>query len=220
MRSVKGFTLIELMVALFIIAISTGLLLANYPESTVRIALLNYTHSYALFLREAQIRGSAVDSVNNTVGGYGVVVTTADPSKATLFSDSVVGLDLLNSAGLSIGDGIYDTDAAPDEIKNTINLKDGFTFKKLCVASSTALQEIAPYGFVCNTDNEPHIDSLTISYMRPSQDAHIYINNSTSTDFDSACIQLYSPKSPKDGNIRSVVVYHSGIISTIVGSCN
>lgn len=219
-KGTRGFTLVELMVALFIMSVSTGLLLANYPESTLRINLLNNTHAYALMLREAQIRGSAVDSVNNTIGGYGVVVDLATPLKATMFGDSVVGLSLLNSSGLSIGDGIYDTDSAPDTIKNTLNFKEGFPFKKLCVGSTTAPYSIAPYGFVCNEDNVPPITQLTISYMRPSQEAHIYINNSTTTDFAVACIQLYSPKSPAAGNIRSVEVYHSGIISTRVTPCN
>lgn len=215
-----GFTLIELMVALFIMSVSTGLLLANYPESTLRITLLNNTHSVALLFREAQIRGSAVDSVNNTIGGYGVYITLGTPLKAVMFSDSVVGLGLINSSGLSIGDGVYNSSAAPDEIKSTLNFKEGFPFKKLCVASSTASKLIAPYGYLCNTDNNPPITTMTISYMRPSQEAHIYVNSSTSTDYDAACIQMYSPKSPNAGNIRSIEVYHSGIISTNVNPCN
>jgi prepilin-type N-terminal cleavage/methylation domain-containing protein len=216
----SGFTLVEVMVALFIMSVSTGLLLANYPESTLRITLLNNTHSFALLVREAQIRGSAVDSVNNTIGGYGVVASLETPLKVEMFSDSVVGLGLVNSSGLSIGDGVYDSGVAPDQIKNTLNFKEGFPVKKICIASSTALYALAPYGFLCNEDNDPPITSITISYMRPSQEAHIYVNNSTSTDYDAACIQMYSPKSPEAGNIRSMVVYHSGIISTSVNPCN
>ena len=219
-QSRNGFTLVELMVALFIMSVSTGMLLANYPESTLRISLLNNTHSFALLLREAQIRGSAVDSVDNTIGGYGVVVTLATPLKAILFSDSTNGLNLLNAAGLPVGDGIYDTVVSPDKIKNTLQFNDGFPFKKLCVASTTASYALAPYGFLCNNDNVPPITSLTVSYVRPSQEAHIYINGATSTDYGTACVQLYSPKSPADGNIRSVEIYHSGIISTTMKPCN
>lgn len=223
-RCTKGFTLIELMVALFIMSIATVLLLANYPDSTVRLNLLNNTHSLALQIREAQIRGSAVDSASSTAGGYGVFINSATSTQSILFSDSFSGLDIKNQAGLDIGDGLYKTSISPDKIVSTLKLKNTFTFKKLCVSSSTISNPIlmakAPHSFYCGSDYPYPISSLTISFMRPSQIAHIYINNSTTTDFASACIQIYSLKTPSPGHIRSVQVFHSGIITTTVTSCN
>lgn len=226
-KGLRGFTLVELMVALFIMSVSTVLLLANYPDSTVRLNLLNNAHSFALLVREAQLRGSAIDSASSTVSGYGIFINSATSSVAILFSDATdnsSGIPLKSTSGFPIGDGLYDTAFSPkDSIKNTLQLKDTFTFKKLCVASSTATgPRIGTSSFLCTkvnaTDITP-IKTLTISFTRPSQVAHIYVNNATSSDFSKACIQLYSLKTPKAGHIRSVVVSHSGVITTTATAC-
>lgn len=218
--SKRGFTIVELMVSVSIILVMTGILLENYPESSIRITLLNNTHTLALLLREAQVRGSAVDSSNYVIGGYGLLIDSATSSQAILFGDSVSGLNLKNSAGFSIGDGLYDKSVSPDTVKEIFAMKRDFSFKKLCVASSTASLLDAPRGYLCNATSTPEIKSLTISFSRPSQNAHIYINNSTSTDYTSACVQLYSSESPASGHVRSVLVYHSGMVMTSASSCD
>jgi prepilin-type N-terminal cleavage/methylation domain-containing protein len=222
-KSVKGFTLIELMVAMTIMAVTTVLLLANYPDSTVRLSLLNDSHSVALLIREAQLRGSAIDSVSGTVDGYGIFIDKEkDPTEAILFSDSIDGVTK-NNFGIDIGDGLYDlTSVPPDTIKNTFVLKDTFLFKKLCVASSTATG-LVTNGFLCskvNHDDSLPINSLTISFIRPSQVAHIYVNNNKLNEFSSACIQIYSLKTPTSGHVRSIQVLRSGVITTTATSCD
>lgn len=235
-RGIKAFTLVELMVSLFIMSIATGLLLANYPNSTVRIELLNNTHRTSLLIREAQIRGSAVESASSTAGGYGVFINLATSSQVVLFSDSTQGpaplftdLGLINGPGFSIGNGVYDPQTSNDIIKDTLRWKEGFTFKNLCVASSSVAVDLthAKYGYWCNDSGSqalptaiPSIRTLTISYTRPSQTAHIYINGNTDVDFEGACIQIYSLRSPEVGHVRSIRVYHSGIVTTSTASCN
>lgn len=217
-KYIQGFTLIELMVALFIMSIATVLLLANYPDSTLRINLLNSTHTLALQLREAQIRGSAVDSASGVAGGYGVFISLATPSQSAMFGDSIEGVTLKNNAGFPIGDGVYNTAVSPtDTIKGTFVLKERFSFGKLCVASTTYSD---PNKYFCNTSYVSPIQSLTIAFIRPSQTAHIYINGTTTVDFPKACIQLFSPKTPNAGHVRSVQVFHSGVITTTATACN
>lgn len=222
----EGFTLIEVMVAMFIMSVSTMLLLSNYPDSTVRLTLLNYTQSLTLLAREAQIRGGSVDSGAVIIGGYGIHIDNATNSQAILFSDSVEdGLGNvigLNPAGLSIGDGLFDRTVSPgDTLKSTLVLKPGFVIKKTCVASSTASEYLSsPKPFLCSTVNGIPIRSLTVSFMRPSQAAHVHINGENVNDFDSACIELYSPKSPIPGHIRSVQVFHSGVIISTARVCD
>jgi prepilin-type N-terminal cleavage/methylation domain-containing protein len=215
----RGFTLVELMVSLFIMSISTGLLLANYPNSTTRIELLNDVHTFALLVREAQLRGSAVDSSANLIGGYGLFVNSATTSQSLFFADGVGDGTVKNSSGLSIGDGLYDT--ASDTVKSIQKLKDGFSFKKLCVASSTATGP-KPKGFLCsrvNLTDAQNIKNLTISFTRPSNTAHIYVNGESQNDFDAACVQIYSLRTPEEGHVRSVLVYHSGIVTTTATAC-
>jgi prepilin-type N-terminal cleavage/methylation domain-containing protein len=225
-KIIRGFTLIEVMVALFIMSVSTGLLLSNYPDSTVRLTLLNNNHTFALLLREAQLRGGAVDSASTAIGGYGVFIDkSVKPGQAKLFSDSADNINNIvttNSSGLAVGDGVYNTTLSPDDtVKDTLKFKDGFTFQKLCVASSTATENIpTPKPYLCDTINGVPILTLDISFMRPSQIAHIFVNGTSSNDFPSACIELYSPKSPIPGHVRSVQVLHAGVITTSSKACD
>jgi hypothetical protein len=82
------------------------------------------------------------------------------------------------------------------------------------------------FPFTCTTDNVPPITSLIISFTRPNPQPNIYINNSTSTNFSAACIELRSPRAPRPGDtvptghIRSVQVYNSGMIRTATNKCD
>jgi len=123
----KGFTLIEVIVSLAIMLLATGLLLGNYPDSNMRLTLLNNTHTYALLIREAQIRGSAIDFGDGSIGGYGVFIEKATPKQAILFADNVNfpgGVTNVNKSGLKIGDGLYTvsspTESTDDKIKRTL----------------------------------------------------------------------------------------------------
>lgn len=222
----SGFTLVEVMVAMFIMSVSTGLLLSNYPDSTIRLTLLNSTHDLALLTREAQIRGSAVDSASASIGGYGIFIDSATATKSILFSDSINNINSIivkNNAGLAIGDGLFDRGYSPsDTIKKTLTLNDRFTYKKLCVASSTASEYITDptKPFLCYSVNTVPIRTLTISFTRPSQVAHMYVNNDILNDFSAACVELYSPKSPIPGHTRSVRILHSGVITTSTKTCD
>lgn len=216
----QGFTLVELLVALFIMSIATALLLANYPDSTVRIELLNSTHSFSLLVREAQIRGSAIDTIGSTLGGYGVFVDSATSSQAILFGDSIGDGSHKNNSGLEIGDGLYNY-VVTDKIKSTLKMKNGLTFRRLCVASSTATNPSPnTQGYLCNKINGVDIKTLTISFIRPSQMTHIYVNGSSTEDFSGACVQIYSLKTPAAGHVRSIRVYHAGIITTTTTTCD
>lgn len=223
-KSALGFTLVELMVSLFIMSIATALLLANYPDSTVRIELLNNVHKFSLLVREAQIRGSAVDSAVEDFGGYGVFIDSATSSQAVLFADGVGDRTLKNRSGFVVGDGLYDQGVVTDKTKSILKFKEGFTFKKLCVASSTATNPSPnSKGYLCgkirNTDTFP-IKTLTIAFIRPSQTANIYVNGSTFEKFSEACVQIYSLKTPTSGHVRSIHIYNSGVITTTATSCD
>ncbi len=206
-------------------SVSTGLLLSNYPDSTVRLVLLNSSHDLALLFREAQIKGSSIENASTEISGFGVYINSATPTKAVLFADSPKNINddiRLNAAGFKIGDGLFDTAYSPEDfVRNSLTLKDRYSYKKLCVASSTA-SENSPVSkqFLCNTVNTIPITSITVSFIRPSQQAHIYVNGTTTNDFDEACIELYSPKSPSEGHVRSVRILRPGVVSTTAKACD
>lgn len=207
-RNVRGFTLVELMVSMAIMVIMSMALLYNYPDTSVRVTLINSVYSTALLIREAQVRGSAIDSMNSTLGGYGVQIKIPaidSISQIFLFGDTISGAK--NSFGLPIGNGIYDLSPI-DETKSTTSLPNKYNFTKICVGQSPAICTSTPGSYV------------TISFTRPSPLPNIYLNGSQLTNYSKACIELQSPRAPQTGHIRSVEVYNSGMIRTLLGGCS
>ena len=215
MRSVRGFTLIELTVSITIMIIMTGVLLANYPESAIRITLVNTVHKVALLVREAQVRGSAIDSSNSSLGGYGIYVDLATPGQIVLFGDSVTGTGGSESVyGLPIGDGLYETSPV-NELKSLTTFPSRYVVQKVCVGQA--------FPFICNAygvPSTPSITSLTISFTRPNPQPNIYINGSKATNYSAGCIELWSPHAPLIGHIRAIEVYNSGMIRTTLTGCD
>jgi prepilin-type N-terminal cleavage/methylation domain-containing protein len=212
----KGFTLIELLIGIGIMLLMTGALLGRYPETTMKLNVSNTVHGLAQMAREAQIRGSAVDSVSGLIGGYGIYLSLANNKTALLYSDNI---DAVASAGkpygLGVGNGVY-ISGAPDNdlIKKTISVQQGYSFKRLCILSPVTML------YVCNADFSPAITSLDVSFSRPSTTAHIYINGDKSVEYSAACIEVHSPRSPLPGHVKSVQFYHSGMMTTNLNTCN
>ena len=78
----RGFTLIELSISMAIIGLLTALLLVRYPDTAVRMTLVNHVQSTALLVREAQVRGSSIDTNLGAFGGYGVSSKNSTPENA------------------------------------------------------------------------------------------------------------------------------------------
>lgn len=205
----RGFTLIELMVSMAIMMTMTGVLFIRYPETIKRLTLANLTYTVALLIREAQVRGSAVDSSNSSIGGYGVYFSLANSNKVILFGDSIDGT--LSPYEIIIGNGLYDISPV-NESKTVTTLPSGFSVSKLCVGTG--------FPFICNSDNIPSITTLTISLTRPDPRFSIYINDSKTGVFSAGCVELQSLLAPSVGHIRSVQIFNSGIIRTSNTKCD
>lgn len=205
-KLVRGFTLIELMVTIGIMGILTAILFSSYPDSIVRIGLSNTNHKIALLIREAQVRGSSVDSRTglNVVSGYGVFASSTATTSLILFSD-FVGATQLN--GIFLGDGLYNKTPVDEKI-STLNLLQNFKISNLCVKTG-GVQSCIANG----------LNNLTVSFTRPNPRPHIYINNIKTTDYDEACIEISSPKAPLFGHVRAIKVYNTGFIETLIKSC-
>ncbi len=226
-KSVKGFTLIELMVCIGVMMIMTTLLFSSYPDSMVRIGLANTSHKISILVREAQVRGSSVDSRSgmnnlNVVSGYGVYVNSLATTSLILFADFAGTTQQVNH--IYVGNGLYDQNPV-DEKDSTLNLLQSFYISNICVKNSVDLYcnsgHVNPLPTVNTTT---HIDNLTISFIRPNPRPNIYINNVISS-YDEACIEIRSPKSPvvpKEplaGHVRAIKVSNTGFITTSVKSC-
>ncbi|MEN9337974.1 MAG: hypothetical protein RIQ41_288 [Candidatus Parcubacteria bacterium] len=208
---IVGFTLIELVVSMGILFLLAAILLANYPETAVRLTLANTTQKLSLMVREAQIRGSAVDSVNSSLGGYGVFISLASPTSFLLFGDTV-DPDLPKPYGISIGNKLFESGNPINETKSITTLPSRYSISRICVGTG--------FPFTCTTDNDPEVETLTVSFMRPSPTPYIYINGTTTVNFAGACIELRSPQAPAFGHIRNVQVFSSGMIRSDIGKCD
>lgn len=212
----RGFTLVELAVCIAIIVIITSVVLVSYPEGSVKITLANLNNKIALLFREAQVRGSAIDSGNinqgaeSPIGGYGIFMSLSAPNSVVLFADSIDTLEP-KPYGLSVGNSLYQITPI-DETYSTTIFPSGYVIAKLCVGSG--------YPYTCNTALTPALTSLTISFTRPSPQPTIYVNGNRSTVYSSACAELRSPRYPGTGHMRSVQIYGSGMIRTGLGPCD
>lgn len=205
----RGFTLVELIVSISIMIIVMTITLSGRPEAVVRLALNDIASQTELLIRQVQLRGSAISSARDVYGGAGVFFDRASSTQIATFRDKV---DAELVTALSTGNGLFDQGVSP-EPKELLLYTRGNRIGKLCVSMSTST-------FSCNDENDPVITNLTISFNRPSQKAHIYINNATTTDFSSACIQIDSVKSPEPGYVKSIYVYKSGMIIRSSDPCN
>lgn len=201
----KGFSLIELLVAVAIMTIILGITLSGGPSSIMRVTLSNNAHEIELLLREVQIQGSAINSLNGVYGGAGAYFSRMSQYSVLKFKDIV---DTSIQRAIGTGNGVYDTSPV-DEKDSILKLANNNRIGKLCIATSTE----STSSIMCNDQVAPPIDSLTISFERPKQEAHIYINGTTSTDYVFACIQIDSNKSPTPGFVQSIYVYKSGMIT-------
>ncbi len=214
---VRAFSLLELSVSLAVMVTLMGILLARYPETAIRLTLSNIAHKTSLIIREAQVRGSAVDSRNSTLGtdspiaGYGLYAELSEPNKIVLFNDTVDS-NVSKPYGLSIGDGLYQSGSPVDETSSITTLPNGYSVAKLCVLVASS--------YVCNSNYSPNISTLTVSFIRPNPQPYIYINGSSSPNFSSGCIELHSPRAPQAGHIQSILVFNSGMIRTQTSKCD
>lgn len=210
-KSVRGFTMVELIISISIMVMMTVLLLSNYPESAIKMTLINSTQITSLLIREAQIRGSATDSVNSTLGGYGVYIKIENsntPSTVKLFGDSVDGS--INTAGLPIGNGVFDL-SPTDETVSVTSFPFGYRITKVCGGEPPA---------TCYSNVG---QSLTISFTRPSPQPDIYLNatkDSKGINYSSACIEIQAPDPLLFNHIRSVNVFNSGMMNTSTSTCS
>lgn len=193
-----------------VMAMILGITISGGPQSIMRMSLAENTYQTQLLLREVQLQGSSINSLDNQFGGAGLYFNRATSTKVLKFKDRAI---LDQTQAISIGNGLYDV-GPPNEQESVLLTTNGHVIGKLCVATTS------PSVFFCNSAYVPTINTLTVSFSRPKQTAHIYINNSTTTDFVAACIQFDSPRSPEQGFVKSLYVYKSGMITKKTSTCN
>lgn len=202
----RGFTLVEMLVAIGVFVILTSVLLFNYNNFNKRLSLDILAHQLAQWVRDAQVSAMSVRQARTSViakyPGYGLHFDVATPLQFQYFAD----LD---------GDKQYDPltggqkcgDPGSIECEKAINVLQGNRIEMICGSASSPIPH--PQGS-CPSGMET-LQSLNIVFLRPNPDASIigeHLLNSTTT-YARADIMITTPK----GYRRTVEVWTTGQIS-------
>jgi len=129
----SGFTLAELLVSIFIIALISGLFMVNYHNTNKRSELNVEKQKLASNIRLAQnysLGSKTYDGVNTPKGGWGVHFDLAEPTKYVIFADQET----------PNGNQIYEA----DEKIETKNLPAGITISSLSPANQVDIVFFPP----------------------------------------------------------------------------
>lgn len=192
-RSTKrgGFTLIEMLAVIGIMALISGLILANNTRFGGVVLLQNLAYDIALSIRQAQVYGIAVQRFNSTFdAGYGMhfqVNSGSGQSAYVLFADA-----------LAPENGFYDCPEPGSvncELVQSTAVASGYQISELCVT---------PAGGTPRCD----ISSLDITFKRPEPDAYIRSSDVVGIN-ESAEIRVTSAR----GDTKTISVQANGQIS-------
>ena len=201
----KGFTIIELMITIFIFATMTTYLLAKYGTFNQSILLTNLAYDVALTIRTAQSYGLNVKSVATNPADslsfsypYGVHfdVSSAHNKSFIFFADQ----DLVTAD--QFGDGTYDSgdddeEFPLDEKISAYTIKRGSYISGICVKNEEDEECTAA-------------DKLDVSFRRPDPDAIIIGEAEGSlSEWRYAEVNL----SATDGSTKKIIVRSTGQIA-------
>jgi len=199
----RGFTLIEMMVVLSVIASVTAIALTSQSAFNKTLILANTAYDIALTLRSAESFGMSSRATGVIANaGYGIHFQIGTPDSFLMFADifPLVGSSCTRP-DCKPGDRIYTSD---DTLVQTYTLGNGITVSDFCAYSDS---------WHCASTGD--LNSLDIVFMRPNPDAFIHANISSYTQYTAACITI----STNQGASRFVSVAASGQILADVPAC-
>ncbi len=163
----RGFTLVELVVTMGIMALITTVTLANHSKFGGQVMLRNLAYELALVVREAQTYGVSVRKTGLATdfdAGYGIHFDPSTPKNYIMFSDTVA-------------DGLYIP--GEDTIVTGYGIGRGYKISKLCVT--------AGINTLCN-------GTIDLLFKRPEPDASIRFNGVPNNLYEKVEVELISPR--------------------------
>jgi len=179
----RGFSLIELLVAVSIFIIISTVVLANHSRFNSSVLLGSLAYDIALSIREAQVFGVSVRQYDSGFQvGYGI--RFSDSASYVFFVDT--------NANQQYDEGV-------DSIVRTYALGRGHAITQFCGVTTAGVEQ-------CSDDGSP-ITFLDVVFFRPDPDAIISSNNPGI--YSSGSVTVSSPA----GETRSVEIASTGQIS-------
>lgn len=206
----KGFTLIELMVVLAIVAVVSSIVLNNQSSFNKTLVLANTAYDIALTLRSAQTYGLGSRGVGAAANvGYGVHFVRGNPDSFTFFADTAGGESCAGATpDCKPGDRVY---TEGDTVIQAYKLGNGMTVSDICA--------YALGSWSCAYAQGGGLSSLDIVFSRPNPDPFMSKDGSYPPDpafrVTAACLVISSPQ----GSAQFLSVGSSGQINANAVSC-
>ncbi|HEV7121367.1 MAG TPA: prepilin-type N-terminal cleavage/methylation domain-containing protein [Candidatus Paceibacterota bacterium] len=210
-HAARGFTLVEMLVTLAILAIITAVAITGQSTFNQSILLNDTSYTVALSAREAQSLGlSSRKFAGVQNGGYGVHFANLNPTKSyTVFADvqsaplaepawcpAVATTTPESKSGNCLYDGIGET-------FQTYDLTRGFTLSDFCGRTTSGGLQCASGG---------NLQSMDVLYLRPNTQAIITGITPGGAQVQFTCAQV-SVKSPTSATTQTVRMSQLGEVS-------
>lgn len=197
----RGFTLVEMLVVIFIISVISAVALMSGRQFDSSVFLTDTAYEVSLAIREAQSYGINVRGAGGDAGtfrtGYGIEFDNGNKTQFVLFADA------FEPSGES-GNGIKDSG---EEAINTYALKRGLTIGRLCVYNSGNSEKCSGGG----------INMVTVVFTRPNPEPTIKPTPASGFCRNDKCSRAEITITTKDEQQKTVVVYNTGQISVKSG---
>lgn len=182
-RTVRGFSLIELMIAVSISIVISSVILANHTRFNSSVLLGSLAYDIALSIREAQVYGLSVRQFSSTFDvGYGVRFSEA--GSYVFFVDQ--------NENEVYDDGV-------DTVISLYELSRGHAIQRFCGVTTEGAEH-------CSDSSSP-ITYLDIVFLRPEPDA--LMSSSQASNYSHAIITIVSGA----GETREIEIASTGQIS-------
>lgn len=190
----KGFSIIELMIAVSIFIILTSVAFYGYADFNNDMVMTNQAYELSLHVRQAQVYGIAVRGGSGAVGSeftasYGVAANVGSPV-VTIFRDAN-------------DDGLYDPSSADEPALELLTFARGVEVCRICAITTGTDVE----GGCSNA-----YDDISISFKRPDPDARVAINDVPFDDGPLYALTRIAIQAP-NGRERYVDVTVTGQVS-------
>ena len=201
----KGFTIVELVVVVGIIAVISSIVVTGSQKFDSTILLTNLSYEIALSIREAQSAGLQVKEFKSGTAsatfnsGYGVTFYTNNADNSVNNTDYILFADLITSG--SAGDNVYNGDSnGGSEFVKKYSTRRGNVIEKFCGVMAVS-------GVEQCSDSSGGLSYLNIVFVRPNPDATFKSN--TAVAYRAAKIYLKSAENTH----RAVRIESTGQIS-------